>query len=627
MDSIVRTDVEKNTLIKAIDAFGRKFIVISPEFDIIAANRFSSRYHPSKIVGKKCYTLLNDNSSPCDSCPAFESMETGQPAIKHEKNATINPHKIPCIYAYPLFSDDIISGIVMLDFDIPAFGGLEAGLQRPDAFLKNLILSAVDGIIASDMKGNIIIFNPSASEITGYSEPEALNDITIRDLYPDDGAREIMRLLRSDSHGGKGKLISHKVNVIKKKEGIIPIRLNASVVYEGGREIATIGFFHDLREEIRIQNELEKTQVQLLQAEKMASQSRIRTIIESLPTGVVVTNENCDVILMNDAFKKHLNLDPACKTGQSFRTYVTDKGLCSFIQGISQKDTDAGEINFYEFALSNKKYLSARGRAVWGVNGEYLGAVTTIVDITAMKVMDRLKSEFVAKVSHELQSPLATIHQQLAAVLGDMVGEEPETGHYILERAKERTRGLISLIRDLLDLSRIEEGSSLFKPKKIQIEKILPQVVETQQPIAEEKKQSLDLEIADSPLPSLEIDPLALESVFTNLITNAINYTQPGGRIVVRASGDARHIRVAVKDNGFGIAKEHLDNIFERFYRVQSEKTLFISGTGLGLPIVKEIIDSVGGSIRVESIPDKGSTFTVSLPIAPDHDRPDKDDH
>lgn len=615
MSLAIRTDFEKDMLIKAIDAFGRKFIVISPEFEIIAANQFPNTPHSSEIVGKKCFKILNDASDPCDSCPAFESMETQKPAITHGRKTTIDPDKIPCIYAYPLLSEERVSGVVMLDFDIPAFGGLEDGLQRPDAFLKNLILSAVDGIIASDMKGNIIIFNHSASEISGYTEQEALHHITIRDLYHDNGAKEIMRLLRSKAHGGKGKLISRKVDLIKKHEGIIPIRLNASIVYEGGREIATIGFFHDLREELRIQNELEQTQIQLLQAEKMASQSRIRTIIESLPIGVVVTNENGHVILMNESFKNHLSLDSGCKTGKPFHAYIEDEGLCNFVKSISSKNTNAEKINSYEFALSDNKYLLARGKAVWGVNREHLGAVTTIVDITAMKVMDRLKSEFVAKVSHELQSPLATIHQQLATVLGDMVSEEPETGHYILERAKERTRGLISLIRDLLDLSRIEEGSSLFKPKKIHIEKILGQIIESLKATAAEKKQTLESELPDSPLPLVEIDPLALESVFTNLITNAIHYTQEGGSIVVRAFTDGQAIVVQVKDNGFGIEKQHLNHIFERFYRVQNEKTMFISGTGLGLPIAKEILDMVGGRIDVDSTPGKGSTFSVHLPI------------
>jgi two-component system, OmpR family, phosphate regulon sensor histidine kinase PhoR len=615
MSPAIRTDFEKDMLIKAIDAFGRKFIVISPEFKILAANQFSNKPHSSEIVGKKCFNILNNTSKPCDSCPAFESMETQKPAITHGRKTTIDLDKIPCIYAYPLLSEGNVSGVVMLDFDIPAFGGWEDGLHRPDAFLKNLILSAVDGIIASDMKGNIIIFNHSASEISGYTEQEALHHITIRDLYPDNGAKEIMRLLRSKAHGGKGKLISRKVNVIKKHEGIIPIRLNASIVYEGGREIATIGFFHDLREEIRIQNELEQTQIQLLQAEKMASQSRIRTIIESLPTGVVVTNENCHVILMNESFKNLLSLDSESTTGKPFHTYSKDEGLCNFVKSISSKNTSAKKINSYEFALSDNKYLLARGKAVWGVNREYLGAVTTIVDITAMKVMDRLKSEFVAKVSHELQSPLATIHQQLATVLGDMVSEESETGHYILERAKERTRGLISLIRDLLDLSRIEKGSSLFKPKKIHIEKILAQIIEAQKTTAAEKKQTLESEFHDSPLPLLEIDPLALESVFTNLITNAIHYTQEGGSIAVRVFIDEQAIVVQVKDNGFGIEKQHLHHIFERFYRVQNEKTMYISGTGLGLPIAKEILDAFGGSIDVDSTPGKGSTFSVRLPI------------
>jgi len=147
--------------------------------------------------------------------------------------------------------------------------------KQSNAFLKNLILSSVDGVIAADKSGKILIFNQAAEEISGYSADEALNRLNIRDVYPAGGAHEVMRKLRSEEYGEKGKLKSCQVDVLRKNGEIIPISLNAAIVYEGDKEIATIGFFHDLRESLRIKRELEKTQIQLLQAEKMSSLGKL----------------------------------------------------------------------------------------------------------------------------------------------------------------------------------------------------------------------------------------------------------------------------------------------------------------------------------------------------------------
>ena len=141
--------------------------------------------------------------------------------------------------------------------------------------MNNLIHSAVDCVIAADMTGKILIFNESAAEVFGYSVEEALNDLNIRDVYPDDGARQVMRKLRSEELGGRGKLKTYHVDVLAKSGERIPISLYASIIYENGREIATIGFFHDLRERMKIRAELEKTQLQLLQAEKMSSLGKL----------------------------------------------------------------------------------------------------------------------------------------------------------------------------------------------------------------------------------------------------------------------------------------------------------------------------------------------------------------
>jgi PAS domain S-box-containing protein len=148
-------------------------------------------------------------------------------------------------------------------------------LHHSNAFLRSLILSAVDGVIAADMDGKILIFNDAAAQLLGYTAEEALDKLNIRDLYPDDVARSVMTKLRSSECGEAGKLKACEVSLRAKSGEIVPISLNASIIYDEGQEVATIGFFHDLREALEIKRELETTQMQLLQAEKLASLGKL----------------------------------------------------------------------------------------------------------------------------------------------------------------------------------------------------------------------------------------------------------------------------------------------------------------------------------------------------------------
>lgn len=347
-----------------------------------------------------------------------------------------------------------------------------------------------------------------------------------------------------------------------------------------------------------------------------AEKSRMHTIVDSLPNGLVVTNANGEVVLLNPAFVLHMNLPPGTTAGKPIADYVEDDGLRDLIMAISSgRHVDFDDIPNYSFAPDEGRFLLARGRPVLGERNECLGAVVNIADITAMKVLDRLKSEFVAKVSHELRSPLSTIHEQLALVLSDLVGQLPESDHHLLSRAKEKTQGLISLIGDLLDLSRIEAGMVCRSLKPVQLEDLLENIIDFLKTRTTNKRQHLSLNRPEAPVPPIKADPLALESIFGNLIANAINYTPEGGRITVTVDLAGVNIRVQVIDNGFGIEGRHLDKIFERFFRVKNDKTRYITGTGLGLPIVKGLVASLGGFIQVESTPDQGSTFIVLLPV------------
>jgi len=354
-----------------------------------------------------------------------------------------------------------------------------------------------------------------------------------------------------------------------------------------------------------------------------AEKSRVRTIIESLPNGVLVTNNLGQVVLMNPAARQLLDLAPDTRIGKPIEDYVPDEDLCRLVKEISEgKHIDFDDIPACEFSPSQDRHILARGQPVLGERKDCLGTVLNLVDISTLKVLDELKSEFVQKVSHELRSPLSTIHEQLAYVLSDMMGEASQNDLHILSRAKEKTQGLISLIGNLLDLSRIETGIVFQEPQPVKVDQILANIVDFLGTRAEGKNQVLTFEPLANPLPVIYANPMSLESIFGNLITNAINYTPKGGEIKIIAESTGIYVRIKVKDNGLGIEERHLDKIFNRFYRVKNDQTRFITGTGLGLPIVKGLVESMNGMIEVESTPGAGSIFTVLLPVEKPEPRP-----
>jgi len=262
---------EERYLLEAINSLQRELVVIAPDFKILAANDFAKEKYGHDMVGRLCHELSIGPCRRLEACPVFgrscqqQNIEAIQKGLDLEDGGT----------CYGLFAGDHMEGVVRLDFDPPKMGRLERKLTRSNAFLRNLINSSVDAVIAADMTGAILIFNQAASDILGYTREEALRSLHIWDIYPGDEAREIMRMLRSDEKGGTGKLKAWQVTAVAKDGTTIPISLDASVVYENGQEVATIGFFHDLRETLRMENELEETRLELFQSSKMAALGKL----------------------------------------------------------------------------------------------------------------------------------------------------------------------------------------------------------------------------------------------------------------------------------------------------------------------------------------------------------------
>jgi signal transduction histidine kinase len=205
------------------------------------------------------------------------------------------------------------------------------------------------------------------------------------------------------------------------------------------------------------------------------------------------------------------------------------------------------------------------------------------------------------------------VEQQLNVVLGKMAGDLTEKQEQLLSRAKERTRGVLHLMMDLLDLSKIEAGKMVQYKEPVPLQEVIQKVVDLMKTEAEAKKIDLRFS-ATSDVPFIHADRNSMEGIFTNLISNGIKYTPAGGKVWVTLSEENGLVKTTVSDTGMGIQKEDLSRIFDKFYRVKSTETRQIVGTGLGLSIVRSIVDAHLGSISVESELGKGTTFTVCFP-------------
>ena len=242
-----------------------------------------------------------------------------------------------------------------------------------------------------------------------------------------------------------------------------------------------------------------------------------------------------------------------------------------------------------------------------------LGTITVAHDISTLKKMDQLKSDFVSMVAHEIKGPINSVLMQIKVILDGLAGQITEKQEEILARVTDRLNALSALSVELLDLARIESGLIIQEKDKLDTAKIIEDQVAFHQARAMLKKINLEMNLPPD-LDSILANKGSIEEVLSNLISNAIKYTPEGGRVTVSAMIKNGHVCITIKDTGFGIHEKDMGRIFERFYRVKNKNTRFITGTGLGLAIVKSIVEAHNGMIKVESKPDEGSTFRVYIP-------------
>lgn len=342
--------------------------------------------------------------------------------------------------------------------------------------------------------------------------------------------------------------------------------------------------------------------------------TRLKTILNSITEGALVVNKTGELVLYNSSALKYLDLH------EIFIGDVILEILPPEITEMIKKFIDSNEYipNSYSTQIElkpNKELIvEATCSPVPHADGSLAGVVTVIRNITEAKKVEDIKSQFVSMVAHELKTPVAAVIGFIKIILDDTFGVKPEQQKDFLNRSYVRLNGLLAMVNDLLDISRMELRKTQREIKELDIAQVLKSTLDFLELELKKKGITANLSIGCSDC-HLMADQNEINRLFTNLISNAIKYNKDNGSIDLEIKRSGNYLRIKVSDTGIGLKAEEKAKLFQEFFRVKNDKTRGISGTGLGLSIVKRIVDSYAGKIEVESEFNVGTTFLIFLPI------------
>ena len=345
----------------------------------------------------------------------------------------------------------------------------------------------------------------------------------------------------------------------------------------------------------------------------MVAQQTTEAAIDSLYDPIIVTDGEGQVTKLNPAAEEIFGSEKE-NAGRHIGEVARDVRIAGAVaEAIESQRPVAGEGMASVLPLAvdgSERAYRLRTTPMRDNGSRLLGAVTLLEDVTHLRQIDRLKSEFIANASHELRTPLTSVQMGVHLLLEGAVGDLNDRQTEVLSACREDCERLDKLMRDLLDLSRIEAGESQPAPKAIRTRDFIINATEGLRAQVEAKGLSFDVLIPIG-LPDVTVDPSQIERVLANLVVNAIRYTKQGG-IRIGAETRGNYIAVSVSDTGTGIPPEYLPHIFDKFVQVPGAAT---GGAGLGLAISRLIIEAHGGQISAQSQLGLGSTFTFSLPV------------
>ncbi len=345
--------------------------------------------------------------------------------------------------------------------------------------------------------------------------------------------------------------------------------------------------------------------------------SRTQTLLSRMVEGVLALDRNGKAIFANSAFSSMFGLKMDRIQGKTFLEISRHAELSEYISALLAANPasrlnppEAREIRLYNTA--GEQVFSVQASRVYD-EMEALNMVLLVFhDITSIKRVEQIRKDFVANVSHELRTPLTALIGSIEALL-DGAYQNADECRKFLEIMDKQLRNTQNLVTDMLALAAVEDTRTPFRRENIELKELISDILIVFEPLAHKKNQTLRI-IVPGPTVILSVDPRQLSDAISNLLDNAIKYTDEDGRIELICEMKGSGVQITVKDNGTGIPKDQLSRIFERFYRIDKSRSKEMGGTGLGLAIAKHAVENHGGTIKVESKLGQGTEFTIFLP-------------
>lgn len=484
--------------------------------------------------------------------------------------------------------------------------------MRHMVLLRGLLGPGQHYTVLIDLNGDILDVAPSVRSINGMETKALINrplDLLMQDI-PDVSLPDMWHRIRNQEKSYplhiRGEL--RNGTTFDRPVTVQPIHVNDAIV----------GFVlkdpnqEDGASEVRT----EDTTSELAHAN-----AKSEAIIESIGEGVIVTDKEGRITTLNKAAKELLQIDEtAVGSPVSESMPLEDEHSAMVIPSahpLMQSLTDKrrvmdrslrivrGDLSKISLAITASPVL---------VDGTVIGGVGVFRDITHEKDIDRAKTEFVSLASHQLRTPLTTISWYTELILGTDSGNLTDEQRNYLEVIYQGNRRMIDLVNALLNVSRLELGTLLIEPEPTDLKQLCNNVLRDVEPLIREKKHRVQFDFDES-IESVKVDPRLMTMIVQNLLTNAIKYTPEEGFVSLEILKRYPDVMLRVSDTGFGIPVDQQDRIFSKLFRAENVTSRNTEGTGLGLYIVKSIMDHAGGRVWFESEENKGTTFYVTIPL------------
>ena len=447
----------------------------------------------------------------------------------------------------------------------------------------------ISGWVASERQPLLLVDNIAKDSRFGAVEDRMINSAISVPLLV---KNRVLGVLNVNSLSEKRSFSSKDLKVLSIFANTAAIAIDNARLYE------------DMEEQVKIATSKLQEAYNNIEDEK----NRLNAIIQSTKAGILAVDRDGRMVLMNETAKSMFKIGSPDVIGEKMNSIIKNE---EFLEAIYMS-LETGLSGEAEFSIDNgvRLHFSCVTAPVTNAEDRLAGVVAVFTDITRIKEIDRLKTEFVSTVSHEFRTPLTSIRGFTEILLARNI--EASRQKMFLNIINKEAKRLARLIEDLLDISKIESEEFSLKLSPCDPRKIIYEGINIVKG-GLKKGQSIELEY-DGAVPELNVDYDKMVEVVSNLLTNAIKYSGENRKIIVSCKNTGAGVVMSFKDQGIGISKDDINWIFDKFYRSNDDSVMKVPGTGLGLSIVKKIVEHHDGTIEVESEKNIGSTFIVTLP-------------